>query len=214
MWLSSQEYRKLYRISSQQLYQLVKRGKVNTRKISDRKYLYEADDELVKRHDKTIIYARVSTMKQKEELERQIRFLREYCVSNGYVVSEVYSDIGSGMNESRKQFSRMMEEVKEGQVGRIVISDRDRLTRFGFGYIESFCSMFGASIETVNLDSEKSFQEELTEDLITVIHYFSMRFCGKRKHRLNEMEKALKDAAGEDNIDIEPCPEETVINTI
>ena len=202
MWLSSKEYRDLYHISSQQLYQLVKRNKVNVRQISEKKYLYEADDDLLNKNDKIVIYARVSTSKQKEDLERQIKFLKEYCVSNGYIVSEVYSDIGSGMNESRRQLNRLLEQVKENQIKKIVISNKDRLTRFGFGYIETFCSMFNTKIEVVNLDSEKSFQEELSEDLIAIIHYFSMRFYGKRKSKLNEFEKSLKES------------KETEINTI
>lgn len=130
--------------------------------------------------------------KQKPDLERQIKFLKEYCVSNGYIVSDVYYDIGSGMNESRKQFNKLLEEVKNNQIKKIVISNKDRLTRFGFGYIEKICSMFNTEIEVVNLDSEKSFQEELSEDLISIIHYFSMRFYGKRKNKLNEFEKTLK----------------------
>lgn len=202
MWLSSKEYRDLYHISSQQLYQLVKRNKVNVRQISERKYLYEAENDLLNRNDKIVIYARVSTSKQKEDLERQIKFLKEYCVSNGYIVSDVYSDIGSGMNESRKQFNKLLEQVKDCQIKKIVISNKDRLTRFGFGYIETFCSMFNTKIEVVNLDSEKSFQEELSEDLIAIIHYFSMRFYGKRKSKLNEFEKSLKET------------KETEINTI
>ena len=202
MWLSSKEYRDLYHISSQQLYQLVKRNKVNVRQISEKKYLYEADDDLLNKNNKIVIYARVSTSKQKEDLERQIKFLKEYCVSNGYIVSEVYSDIGSGMNESRKQFNKLLEQVKDKQIKKIVISNKDRLTRFGFGYIETFCSMFNTKIEVVNLDSEKSFQEELSEDLIAIIHYFSMRFYGQRKSKLNEFEKSLKET------------KETEINTI
>lgn len=193
MWISSKEYRNLYHISSQQLYQLVKRNKVNVKQISDKKYLYEAEDDLLKRNNKIVIYARVSTTKQKEDLERQIKFLKEYCVSNGYIVFDVYSDIGSGMNETRKQFNNLLEEVKDNQIKKIVISNKDRLTRFGFGYIETFCSMFNTEIEIVNLDSEKTFQEELSEDLMTIIHYFSMRFYGKRKSKLNEFEKTLKE---------------------
>ena len=202
MWLSSKEYRDLYHISSQQLYQLVKRNKVNVRQISEKKYLYEADDDLLNKNNKIVIYARVSTPKQKEDLERQIKFLKEYCVSNGYIVSDVYSDIGSGMNESRKQFNKLLEQVKDNQIKKIVISNKDRLTRFGFGYIETFCSMFNTKIEVVNLDSEKIFQEELSEDLIAIIHYFSMMFYGKRKSKLNEFEKSLKET------------KETEINTI
>lgn len=194
MWISSKEFRNLYHISSQQLYQLVKRNKVNAKQISDKKYLYEADDNLLKRNNKIVIYARVSTSKQKEDLERQIKFLKEYCVSNGYIVSDVYSDIGSGMNETRKQLNNLLEQVKDNQIKKIVISNKDRLTRFGFGYIETFCSMFNTEIEVVNLDSEKTFQEELSEDLIAIIHYFSMRFYGKRKGKLNEFEKSLKEA--------------------
>ena len=75
---------------------------------------------------------------------------------------------------------------------KIFISHKDRLTRFGFGYIESICNRFGATIEIINLDDDKSFQEELSEDLIAIIHHFSMRFYGKRRNKIKEIEKTFK----------------------
>ena len=83
--------------------------------------------------------------------------------------------------------------VIKGKVKKIVISHKDRLTRFGFGYIETICNKFGTVIEIVNLEDEKSFQDELTEDLIAIVHHFSMKFYGKRKNSCQDIERNLKD---------------------
>ena len=86
----------------------------------------------------------------------------------------------------------MLNLVIENKISKIVITHKDRLTRFGFGYIENICNRFGTVIEIINLDDDKSFQEELTEDLIAIIHHFSMRFYGKRRNKIKDIEKTCK----------------------
>ena len=166
-----------------------KTNKIKTKPYLGKSYLIEdgEDDRVV------VIYARVSTSKQKKDLDNQIDYLRKYCVSNGESPSHVFSDIGSGMNENRKSLSEMMDMVIKGKVKKIVISHKDRLTRFGFGYLNAVCNKFGTSIEIVNLEDEKSFQEELSEDLIAIVHHFSMKFYGKRKNFCQDIERNLKD---------------------
>ena len=97
------------------------------------------------------------------------------------------------MNDNRKSLTEMIDMVIKGKVKKIVISHKDRLTRFGFGYIETICNKFGTVIEIVNLEDEKSFQDELTEDLIAIVHHFSMKFYGKRKNSCQDIERNLKD---------------------
>ena len=171
MWLTSKQFREKYNISPQYLYALKKNGKVKTKPFLGSQVLIldpESDDS-----DKAVcIYARVSTPKQKTDLENQIKFLRQYLVSKGLNPEYVYSDIASGMNEDRKGLNEMMNDIISGKISKVVISHKDRLTRFGFGYLKTIFSRYNTEIEIVNLEDEKSFQDELSEDLIATIHQF------------------------------------------
>ena len=183
MWLTSKEFRKKYHLSSQHLYALKKSGKIETKPGIGSSYLIKDDTG----ERGVCVYARVSTPKQRTDLENQIRFIKEYCISRGDNPEHVFTDIASGMNENRKGLNDMMDLVLSEKVSKIVISHKYRLTLFGFGYLESICNRFGTTIEIVNLDDEKSFHEELTEDLIAIIHHFSMKFYGHRKNVIREI---------------------------
>ena len=150
-------------------------------------------------NNKTAIYARVSTNKQLKDLENQIDYLTKYAVSNGYIVDYTFKDIASGMNENRKGLNGLLKLVFDNQINKIIISHKDRLTRFGFDYFKNICEYFGTEIEVVNLESDKSFQEELSEDLIAIIHQFSMKFYGKRKDNCKLLEEKLIEC--ENNLD-------------
>ena len=188
MWLTSKQFREKYNISPQYLYALKKNGKVKTKPFLGSQVLIldpESDDS-----DKSVcIYARVSTTKQKTDLENQIKFLRQYLVSKGLNPEYVYSDIASGMNEERKGLNEMMSDIISGKISKVVISHKDRLTRFGFDYLKTIFSKYNTEIEVVNLEDEKSFQDELSEDLIAIIHHFLMKFYGKRKNKCLALER-------------------------
>lgn len=98
----------------------------------------------------------------------------------------IFSDIASGMNENRKGLNSMLSLVFNKEISKIVISHKDRLSRFG--YLENICEKFGVKIEIVNLEDDKNFQDELSEDLIAIIHHFSMKFYGKRKNNCKSLE--------------------------
>lgn len=95
------------------------------------------------------------------------------------------------MNENRKGLNDMMKIIFEGKVSKVIISHKDRLSRFGYGYLEHVFNSFGVTIEVVNLDDERTFEEKLTEDLISIIHHFSMRFYGKRRNKISDIEKSV-----------------------
>ena len=150
----------------------------------------QTENPLLRDSDKSVcIYARVSTPKQKADLDNQIKFLRQYLVSKGLNPEYVYSDIASGMNEDRKGLNEMMSDIISGKISKVVISHKDRLTRFGFGYLKTIFSRYNTEIEIVNLEDEKSFQDELSEDLVATIHQFSMKFYGKRKNKCSALER-------------------------
>ena len=194
-WYTSKEIKKILGISPQHLYMLRKTVKINSMKVTEWKYLFQLPSGFDKETKENIaIYARVSTTKQKKDLDNQINLLKKYVVSNGNVVKEelVFKDIASGMNENRSGFNDLIDKVLNKDISVIVISNRDRLTRFGYGYFESLFKKFGVKIIEVNAFDEQSFQTELTNDLIAIIHHFYMKFYGKRKNTLKKIEKDLE----------------------
>ena len=192
MWLSSIEYQKRYNISPQLFYLWRTTGKLQTKELVKNHHLVWVEDEPSNNPRIVAVYGRVSTSKQKQDLSNQIDVLKKYVISNGSN-PKVFSDIGSGMNEKRPGLISLMNEIVQNKISKVVISHKDRLTRFGFGYLETIFKMYNTEIEIINLEDDKSFQEELTEDLIAIIHHFSMKFYGKRKNQVIDFSKQLKE---------------------
>lgn len=194
MLKSAKEIKEEYKITSQTLYNWRKIGKIKYKEINSRNFLYDVSDiEGVQSSKRSnVIYARVSNTKQSEDLERQELFIREYMISNGVIVDFVYKDIASGMNEERKSFNKLVKSVINQEIDTIYISYKDRLTRFGYGYIENWFSQFGTKIIVLNSTKEEDFQQELTEDLISIIHHFSMKMYSNRRKMLKQTEENLK----------------------
>ncbi|MCT4604937.1 MAG: IS607 family transposase [Marinisporobacter sp.] len=130
---------------------------------------------------KTVIYARVSSNKQKKELEHQVEFLKEYCNSRGIIVDEVITEIGSGMNYKRKKWNKLIRESSKGEIKNIIIAYADRFVRFGYDWFENFLKEYGVNFIVVN-NEKLSPQEEMVKDLMTIIHIFSCRLYGLRKY--------------------------------
>ena len=193
-WLSSAEIRKELNLSPQALYALRKSGKLEYKEISKGFYRYLLPKDFRYDENKHIaIYGRVSTSKQKKDLENQLSLLKQFVNSNGNLIKDeyVFSDIASGMNENRKGLNCLLSKIKDGEVSKIFITNRDRLTRFGFGYFKEICSLYDVEIVEINETEDKTFEEELSEDLIAIIHHFSMKFYGKRKKLLNSLKENL-----------------------
>ena len=193
-WLSSAEIRKELNLSPQALYALRKSGKLEYKEISKGFYRYLLPKDFRYDENKHIaIYGRVSTSKQKKDLENQLSLLKQFVNSNGNLIKDeyVFSDIASGMNENRKGLNCLLSKIKDGEVSKIFITNRDRLTRFGFGYFKEICSLYDVEIIEINETEDTTFEEELSEDLITIIHHFSMKFYGKRKKLLNSLKENL-----------------------
>ena len=127
------------------------------------------------------VYARVSNANQKDDLHNQVEFLRQYCNAKGYIIN-VLTDIGSGLNYKRKNWNKLLDLVAERKVEKIVIAHKDRFIRFGYDWFSTFCEKHGCVIEVVNNETV-SPQEELVQDLISIIHVFSCRIYGLRKYK-------------------------------
>ena len=130
----------------------------------------------------TLAYCRVSTAKQSENLERQVGRVLAVCSKEGWR-TELIQDIGSGLNENRKGFRKILREVSKGKIRRIVAEYKDRITRFGFDTFASYCSGFGTEVVILEKDKEKKFEQELTEDMISLVTSYSARFYGRRGGR-------------------------------
>ena len=124
------------------------------------------------------IYARVSTKKQVDDLSRQVEFLNKPEFS-GY---RVVTDIASGINFKRKGLSTILESCLQGNIGEVVIAHRDRLCRFGYDLIEQLVSKAGGKITVLDNSNDKTCEQELAEDLLSIIHVFSCRQMGNRSY--------------------------------
>lgn len=141
---------------------------------------------------KTVIYARVSTPKQKKDLVRQIELAKNFCIARGWRIDGIYKDVASALNfDARKDFQFLINEILSYRIQRVVITYRDRLTRTGFNFFENFFKRFGTEIVVINdYTSEKSDLEELIEEIITLLHSYSMKFYSSRR----KLKEAIKNA--------------------
>ena len=191
MWLKSKEFKRILGLSNQALYERRKKGQLKFKKVNNIFFYWLEENIETDTSRFNVIYCRVSNIKQKDDLDKQERVLKEYAISNGYKVDYVFKDIASGMNESRKDLNELIKLVVENKVNKVFISYKDRLTRFGYNYFEYIFKMFGTEIEVVNLTKEEDFQTELTQDLISIIHHFSMKMYSNRRKELNALKKSI-----------------------
>lgn len=131
---------------------------------------------------KIVIYTRVSTRNQADDLENQVDFLQNYVNAKGLIVDEVIRDYGSGLNYNRKKWNQLLGEVMENKVKIIFVSHKDRFVRFGFDWFEKFCNKFNVEIVVVKND-KLSPHEELVQDIVSILHVFSCRLYGLHKYK-------------------------------
>ena len=142
----------------------------------------------------TVIYARVSTRNQKDDLQNQVEFLKQFCNAKGIIVNQCIEDFGSGLNYNRKKWNKLLDEVMANKIKTIVISNKDRFIRFGYDWFEKFCEKFNTKIIIVNNET-LSPNEELVQDIISILHVFSCRLYGLRKYKnqIKEDEEIAKE---------------------
>lgn len=130
-----------------------------------------------------VVYARVSTRNQKNDLENQVLFLREFCNAKDIVVDKCIKDYGSGLNYNRKKWNELLDDIMERKIKTVIVTHKDRFIRFGFEWFEKFCAKFGVEILVVN-NEDLSLQEELVQDIVSILHVFSCRLYGLRKYKV------------------------------
>jgi putative resolvase len=141
----------------------------------------------------TIAYARVSSHDQKEDLLRQVNMLEMYCSAKGWTFS-IIKDLGSGMNYNKRGLKQLLEQIMNGQVGRLVLTHKDRLLRFGAELVFSFCAIKNVEVVIINQGDEPSFEEELAKDVLEIITVFSARLYGSRSHKNKQLLANLQSA--------------------
>ena len=143
-----------------------------------------------------IAYARVSTSVQKKrgDLDRQAEYIIKEIVTKNPKNLKIFKEVGSGMNDERRELSKVLNLVMEKKVDRIFILYKDRLTRFAFHYIEQMCKKFGTRIEVISNEMEtKSEQDELAEDIISIIHSFGGKLYGMRNRFREAIDSSIKE---------------------
>ena len=177
----------------------VRTGKIKVTVMANGRYDYNDEDvykfigKYKKSHKtKVISYARVSTQAQRNQLKEQSQRIYDSCITRGIVLDEQYEDIGSGMSSERKNFDKICQMIFHGDVELLVIENKDRLTRFCFDIFKKFFLYFGCKILILNdVLENKTYEQELTEDLISVIHYFTMKSYSHRR-KLNKLRKEIE----------------------
>lgn len=185
---------KLLQITRPTLCSYVKKGIIKTKRLPNGYYEYDEESVYkllgVDRRD-VVVYGRVSTLSQKSSLENQVKSAIEYANSNGYSVSKVYKDVASGLNFDRKEFKSLLKQILDHKIEAVIVTHKDRLTRLSFDMWSELFNEFGCKVIVMN--KEEDDDKGIFEDIISMLHCFSMRMYSKRrKKKLELMEEDLK----------------------
>lgn len=189
---------KILKITRQTLTTYVKLGKIKVIKLPNKTYEYNDDDVYIlggytpERYN--VIYSRVSTNKQKNDLENQENTLINYCNNNGIKISKSYKDIGSGINFDRKDFRELLNDVIQFKINKIYITYKDRLSRISFDMFNNLFNEFNCEIIVLNdIDDPKTVENEIFNELIPFISSFSMKvYSSRRKNKLKILKEDLE----------------------
>jgi len=184
----------------------LRRWDINGKLIAKRtpsNHRYYDDNDLRQLHGikepdrKTVVYCRVSSAGQKDDLRYQVAAMEPFCLASGVPVDEWIQEIGGGMNFKRKKFLTLMSRIQKGEIAKLLIAHKDRLCRFGFDYFSFLAKENDCEIVVVNQES-LSPQQEMVEDLMAIIHTFSCRLYGLRKYK-KDLKKAITDESHSDS---------------
>ena len=186
------EYAKEMGITYQTAYAWFKNGKIDgAYQVDSGTIIIPNKHETNNQRTKTIVYARVSSNEQRlTNLQSQAKRMEQFCIANGWVIDKVVTEVDSGLNDSRKQ---LLSILKDPTVKRIVVEHRDRLTRFGFNYLQTMANNEGFEIIFANntLDNDK---DDLMADFTSIITSFCARLYSKRRsqNKTKQIKEDLK----------------------
>ena len=171
------DYAKRQGISYRTAWRWYKAGLLNAEQMPTGTIIVR-DDTVTPVQERTIIYARVSAAENKSNLDSQAERASQSCIARGYQIGGIIKEIGSGVNDQRP---RLIKLLNDSTARRIVVEHKDRLTRFGFNYIETLLKQQGRSIEVINTVADG--KEDLLQDLIAIITSFCARLYGQRRSK-------------------------------
>lgn len=193
--MKSSKVLKILNISRQTLVKYVKNGDIRVVMQTNKQYDYNEEDVYRKaglsENRVNVVYARVSTPKQKKDLENQAETLINYCNANGVKVDKVYKDIASGMNFDRKQFRSMLEDVLNYRISSIYITYKDRFSRISFDMFERLFLEYNCKIIVINKieSTTEDDEKEVFSDIISMLHCFAMKMYSRRRKKKMELIK-------------------------
>jgi len=192
--MKAKDVLRILHITRPTLSKYVKSGIIKVSKLPSGQYDYDEKSvfDLVNKEKERInvIYARVSTRKQKNDLENQARLLQEFCNKNGIKIGKIYKDIGSGLDFKRKGLEELLEKVLNYEIENVYITYKDRLSRIGFEMFKNLFAKFGTNIVVLNdFDDEKLIEKEIFEEIINLIHSLMIKVSSKRKKKTLEAVK-------------------------
>lgn len=185
--MKASEVLQILQITRPTLTKYVKNGKIKVTVKGNGQYDYDTESvyKMLNKdiERKTYLYARISTPKQKKDLENQIQLLKNYSFQNGYIVNAVFSEIASGISfANRKEFFTMLDDIIAGKVKTVIITYKDRLSRVGFELFSYLFKNHGCEIVVISeIGSEKLDSEEIFEEIIRLLHCYSMKLYSRRK---------------------------------
>ena len=185
--MTAKEVLRVLQITRPTLTKYVKEEKIKVTVKGNGRYDYDTDSvyKMLNKdiERKTYLYARVSTPKQRKDLENQIALLKNYCFQNGYIINGIYQDIASGISfKNREQFFAMLDDVLAGKVNRVIITYKDRLSRVGFELFTYLFRKYGCEITVISeVGSEKLDSQEIFEEIISLLHCYSTKLYSSRK---------------------------------
>jgi predicted site-specific integrase-resolvase len=200
--MKAKEVLKVLRVTRPTLTSYVKNGRIKTTKLPNGYYDYDEDSVLklagITPQRKAVIYARVSTQKQKNDLQNQIDTVMKYANNNGYSISKVYSDIASGINYDRGQCIELLNEVLEHKIKIVFVENKDRLTRVSFDMWKEVFKQFECDLIAINdVVNPKTDEEEIFSDIISLLHCFAMKmYSQRRKNKLRIVKEDLENEIG------------------
>ena len=185
------EFAKRIGVSVKTLHRWDETGKLPAKRTpSGHRYYLESDlaialgQEKIKPSRKTVVYTRVSSSAQKPELQNQVLAMEQFCLGKGLIVDEWISEVGGGLNFKRRKFLKLISSILSGEIETLVVAHQDRLCRFAYDFVEYLAEENDCSIMVVNQPSS-SPQQELVEDLLSIVHCFSCRLYGSRNYTKN-----------------------------
>lgn len=210
MWKVA-EFGKLVGVSSSTLRRWESDGKLIPERTLGNQRLYTETHLSIARNLKTgktpsrvIIYCRVSSNRQKEDLLAQVKAMEQFCLAQGTSVTDSIQEVGGGLNFKRPKFLQIVQWAIQGEVNILYVAHKDRLCRFGFELVEQILQWNGGTIIVANAET-LSPHEELTQDLLSIIDCFSSRLYGLRKYKAKV--KNIVDG-------IDPCSNSIILNHV